>query len=107
MSPMNEKNQGKDSSQEMGKESHRHLLFVLFWLFQTLLFASFVVPFAVDRLPGPSVIEAAAAVTCLFSVVGLLIVCFLLRRMARPLATIGWLSLLISILAGLCLPAIA
>ena len=104
---MNEKTQVNDASQEMGKESHRHLLFVLFWLFETLLFASFVVPFAVDRRPGPSVIEAGAAVTCLFSVVGQLIVCFLLRRMARPLAMFGWLTLLALMLVGLCLPAIA
>ena len=89
------------------KERPQHLLIVLFCLFETLLLASVVMFFVVDGRRGPSAIEAAAGVTYGFSFVGQLIVCFLLRRRARPLAVIGWLSLLGSILAGMFLPAIA
>ena len=73
-------------------DSHRGLLYVLFGLFETLLVASVIVLACTDsrrRLP----ISDAAGLTFWFAFVGLFIVCFILRRGARRLAVIGWLTL--------------
>jgi hypothetical protein len=73
-------------------ESHRHLLIVLFFLFETLFLASVVTPFYVDSRQH-FLIRDAGGITFLFSFVGLLIVCFLLRRITRPFAVAGWFTL--------------
>ena|SRR5437879_6260083 len=73
-------------------DSHRTLLYVLFFLFETLLVASVVVLFCTDprRRSG---VDDAAGLTFWFAFVGLFIVCFILRRACRRLTVIGWLSL--------------
>jgi hypothetical protein len=73
-------------------DSRRHLLIVLFFLFETLFLVSVVTPFCIDPRRNPQ-IRDADGITFLFSFVGLLIVCFLLRRIARPFAIAGWLTL--------------
>jgi len=73
-------------------DSHRGLLYVLFCLFETLLVASVVGLFCIDPRSG-SGIDAGAGVTFWFAFVGLFTVSFMLRRAARRVAVIGWLSL--------------
>jgi FtsH-binding integral membrane protein len=84
-------------------ESYRHMLVVLFWLFETMLVASVVTLLCFDRRWNPQ-ISSAGAVIWIFSFVGQLIVCFLLRRIARPLAIVGWFTLFGSVLIGLLTP---
>jgi hypothetical protein len=73
-------------------ESYRHLLIVLFFLFEALLVPSCIALCIIDahknRLMG-----GAFGIIYFFSFVGQLIVCFLLRRIARPFAIVGWFTL--------------
>jgi hypothetical protein len=86
-------------------ESHRTLLYVLFALFETLLVASIVLLACIDpRSRSP--FTDAAGVLYWFAFIGLFTVCFILRRTARRLAVIGWLSLFGGILAALLMPAV-
>ncbi len=73
-------------------DSHRGLLHVLFCLFETLLITSVVVLFCTDPRRG-SGIDDAAGLTFWFAFIGLFTVSFILRRVARRLAVLGWLSL--------------
>ena len=73
-------------------DSYRHLLIVLFFLFETLFVASVVSGICFDRRWNPQ-ISVAGAITFGFSFIGQLVVCFLLRRIARPYAVAGWFTL--------------
>jgi hypothetical protein len=75
-------------------DSYRHLLIVLFFFFEVLLVASVVVLLCIGRRRS-SGIDDAAAIAFWFSFAGQLVVCFFLRRMARPLAVIGWITLFV------------
>jgi hypothetical protein len=75
-------------------ESYRHLLIVLFFLFETLFLASVVALFLFDRRWNLQ-ISAAAGIGFWFSFIGQLVVCFLLRRSVRRLAIIGWITLFV------------
>jgi hypothetical protein len=82
-------------------EAHRHLLIVLFFLFEALLVPSCIRLFFVD--PNQNrLIDDEAGVIYLFSFFGQLVVCFLLRRIARPFAIVGWFTLF----GAFCLPTI-
>lgn len=73
-------------------DSRRGLLYVLFCLFEALLLASVIVIACTDpRRDLP--IRDAAGLTFWFAFVGLFTVCFTLKRAARRLAVIGWLTL--------------
>jgi|SRR5882724_8602456 len=86
-------------------DSHRTLLYVLFWLFETLLIASLIVGACTD--PRRDLIATAASgVTFCFSFIGLFAVCFALRRAAHRLAMIGWLTLLGAVCWSLLTPAL-
>jgi len=73
-------------------DSHRTLLYVLFALFEVLFVASVIVLACIDPRRGLPVSDAAG-LTFWFTFVGLFIVSFILRRVARKLAVIGWLTL--------------
>ena len=73
-------------------ESYRHLLIVLFFLFETLFVASVVALFCTN-VRRHSTTVGMAGITFWFSFVGQLVVCFLLRRIARPYAVAGWFTL--------------
>ena len=75
-------------------ESYRHLLIVLFFLFETLFLASVVSGICFDRRWNPQ-ISTAGGITFWFSFVGQLVVCFLLRGSVRRLAIIGWITLFV------------
>ena len=86
-------------------DSHRSLLYALFAVFEALLLAGVVVLWSVDprRMPG---VDDAAGVTLGFSLVGLSIVSWLLRRAAPRLARVGWVSVVAAFLACSLLPVI-
>jgi len=84
-------------------ESYRHLLIVLFFLFETLLVASVVTIICFDLRRNP-LISAAFGVVFLFSFVGQFVVSFLSIQTVPRLATIGWLSLFGSVLIELLFP---
>jgi len=73
-------------------DSHRALLYTLFGLFETLIIACVVLAFCVDSREQLA-FEDAVGLAFWFAFVGQLIVCFILRRAARRLAIIGWLTL--------------
>ena len=75
-------------------ESYRQLLYVLFWLFETLLVAVVVIVFCIDPRKSPGVAEAAG-LTYWFAFLGLFAASFIVRRTCRRLAVIGWISLLV------------
>jgi hypothetical protein len=86
-------------------ESYRHLLIVLFFLFETLLVASVLIHLSIDpRRNSP--IDNMAGIAALFSTAGQLVVCFFLRRIARSLAKFGWLTVLLAFLGMMLLPAV-
>jgi hypothetical protein len=86
-------------------DSHRALLYVLFCLFETLLIASVVlIAFFLDS-HRDSLVNEAAGITFWFSFVGLFTTCFFLRRVARRLAVIGWLTLFIGFWGLALVPA--
>src|SRR6185503_611521 len=76
-------------------DSNRALLHVLFFLFEILLVGSVAVLVSVAsverhrHLP----VSDAAGIALWFSFIGQLVVCFLLRRVSRRLAVVGWLTL--------------
>jgi hypothetical protein len=87
-------------------DSRRHLLIVLFYLFETLLMTSLVAMHFVDPRNGKG-IDDALGIAFLYSFVGQLIVCFLLRRIARPYAIAGWITLFATFILGpMLLPAV-
>ena len=73
-------------------DSHRTLIYVLFALFEFLFIASVILLACIDRRRGLPVSDAAG-LTFWFAFVSLFIVSFILRRAARRLAVIGWLTL--------------
>ena len=73
-------------------DSHRALLYVLFGLFETLLIAFVILLACIDPRRGLPASDAAG-LTFWLAFVGLFTVCFILRRAARRLAVIGWLTL--------------
>ncbi len=75
-------------------DSHRQLLYVLFWLFEFLLIASALVLVLTDPRQNPPASEVAG-LTFWFAFVGLFTVSFILRRAARRFAVIGWVSLFV------------
>ncbi len=77
---------------------------ILFWIFEGLFVASEVALFCTDSPFHPGLINAVAAVAWTASFFGLVVVSFLLRRSARYLANIGWLTLGGGILIGLAFP---
>ena len=84
---------------------HRGLLSVLFFIFEALFVAS-VVTFTRIDIREAAVWSEAAGVTFWFSFVGLLIVSFLLRRAARHLAVIGWITLFVGFWFAALLPVV-
>jgi len=68
------------------------LLYVLFSLFEALLVTSVVALYCTDPRGNP-VLDDAAGLTFWFAFFGLLTVTFILRKTARRLAVVGWLSL--------------
>jgi hypothetical protein len=86
-------------------ESQRHLLIVLFYLFETLLIASVVTHLSINPRRDLR-IDDMAGITFLFAFAGQLVVCFFLRRIARPLAKLGWLTLLVTFFGMMLLTAI-
>jgi hypothetical protein len=85
--------------------SRRALLYVLFWLFETLLIASAVVLALTDSRRDSSVSDAAG-LTFWFAFVGLFTVSYSLRHVARRLAIIGWLSLFVTFWGVVALPSL-
>ena len=73
-------------------ESRRQLLYVLFWLFESLLVVTVVIGLSIDRRKSPDLAEAAG-LTFWFVFLGLFTVSFVLRRACRRLAILGWVSL--------------
>ena len=89
----------------MTMDSHRSLFYVLFVIFETLLFAGVVGLWSVDprRMSG---LDDVAGITLFFSMAGLSIVCWLLRRLAPRLARQGWISVLAGFVACALIPAV-
>jgi len=86
-------------------ESHHSLLYVLFAIFEALLVTAVVVVWSVDprRMSG---VDEAAGIALFFSMIGLSILCWLLRRPAPRLARLGWVSVLLGFAACALLPAV-
>ncbi len=86
-------------------ESHRSLFYALFAIFEALLFGAVVVVWSVDprQMSG---IDDAAGVTIWFSLIGLSIVSWVLRRAAPRLARAGWISVLTGFIACALLPVV-
>ncbi len=76
----------------------------LFWIFEGLFLASEVALFCTNSAFHPGPVYAVAAIVWMASFFGLVVVCFLLRRPARYLANIGWLTLGGGILIGIAFP---
>lgn len=70
------------------------MLITLFYLFEVLLVASVATEFCVDP-PVESAVDLAAGFTFWLAFIGQLIVCFLLRRVARRHAVIGWITMFV------------
>jgi hypothetical protein len=85
--------------------SHRSLLSVLFYVFETLFAASAGAMFFVDWREGGAWEEAVGA-AYLFSFVGLFVVSFRLRRVSRRLANVGWLTLFIGFWSMVLVPTL-
>ena len=83
---------------------HRDLFVVLFWIFEVAFVASDVVIFLTDSPFHPETINAAAQIIWLASFVCLFVVSFILKRSARYLANIGWLTLTGAILFAMAFP---
>jgi hypothetical protein len=85
--------------------THRTLFLVLIGLFEALLATSILVLWSVDpRRINP--LEDAAGISGGFSVLGLLILWWLLRRSEPRLARISLLSALAGIIGSMILPAV-
>ena len=86
-------------------DRHRDLFLVLFWIFEVLFVASSVTLICKDwRFQHQAFWFVVANITFIFSFVGLLVASFLLRRSARYLANIGWLTLTGAILFAMAFP---
>ena len=85
--------------------SHRGLFYVLFAIFEPLLLCSVVVLYSSDPRRRP-ILDAAAGVTSLFSVLALSILCWIFRRNAERLAALGLITVLVCIFALGLLPAV-
>jgi cell division protein FtsW (lipid II flippase) len=85
-------------------DRHRDLFVVLFWIFEALFVASVVVIFRTDSPFHPEPINAYAQIIWMVSFVGLFVASFILRRSARYLANIGWLTLTGAILFAMAFP---
>ena len=84
---------------------HRTLFFVLIGLFEALLVISILTLWSVDpRRFNP--IEDVAGITCGFSLLGLFVLWWLLRRGEPRLASICLLSALAGIICSMILPAV-
>ncbi len=90
--------------------SHRSLFNVLFATFEAGLWGALVTSLMIGRRRSFEVrsaeVDAAAAVTFLFSLAGLAVVSWLLRRTAPRLATAGVLSFFAVILVTMLFPAL-
>jgi len=86
-------------------DSHRILFYALFALFEALLLTSVVMLWCIDprRMSG---LDDAAGITFLFSLLGLSIVSWLLRRAAPHLARVGLVTALAGFAACALLPAV-
>jgi len=73
-------------------DSHRALLYVLFGLFEALLVGSVVLLLLTDHRKALAY-DDAAGLAFWFAFIGQFSVCFILRKVARRLAVIGWLTL--------------
>ena len=73
-------------------DSHRVLLYLLFGLFEALVVGSVVVILITDHRKALAYDDAAGLVFW-FAFTGQFWVCFILRKVARLLAIIGWLTL--------------
>ena len=80
---------------ESTPDRRQSLLRVLFFSFELLLVVSFAMIFVIDPRGSP-VWSDAAGFTYWYAFVGLLIVSLMLRRSARHLANIAWLTLFFS-----------
>lgn len=87
-------------------ESHRHLLLILFWVFESLLTGAVVTLFCVMDPHRISPLEEAAGLTFWFAFVGLFIVSFVLRNVCRRLANLGWISLFVGFWSLALFPSI-
>jgi hypothetical protein len=85
--------------------SHRSLSYVLFALFEILLLSAVLVIWSFNPR-RMSWVEDAAGITACFSMVGLSIVSWLLRRAAPRVARVGWISVLAGLAASCLLPAV-
>ena len=86
-------------------DSHRSLFYTLFAIFETLLVTAAVSLWTIDPR-GLPVLAEAGGITFLFSLVGLSIVSWLLKRAAPRLAQLGAVSVLVAFLMCSFLPAI-
>ena len=77
-------------------ESHRRLLCLLFWVFESLLVAAVVTAFCTADRHKISPLDDAVGLTFWFAFIGMFVVSFMLRRQCRRLAITGWWSLFIS-----------
>jgi hypothetical protein len=81
------------------------LLYVLFTVLEMLLWSSVVGLWCIDPR-GLSGFDNAAGIGFLFSLVGLSVVCWLLKGVAPRLASVGFVTILGGFLAGSLLPAV-
>lgn len=87
--------------------SHISLFYALFALFEVQLWVAVLVSWSVDpRQMSMSWLDDAAGITAWFSLLGLSIVSWLLRRAAPRVARAGWISVLTALVAGSLHPAI-
>lgn len=86
-------------------DSHRSLFYGPFAIFEALLLFSLVVLCCVDprRMSG---LDDAAGIAFWFSFLGLLVVCWFLRRAASRLAVVGFITVLASFAVCALLPAV-
>ena len=86
------------------KKSRLRLLRSLFYISEGVVVASFA-GIMIESFRSPSLNPSMVIVlTFWISLLALLIVCFSLRRAARPLAVTGWTTALILVLVGLIIP---
>jgi len=85
--------------------SHRTLFYILIGLFEVLLATSILILWSIDRrLISP--FEDAAAISGGFSILGLLVLGWLLRRAEARLARVCLLSALVGFVCSMILPAV-
>jgi hypothetical protein len=89
----------------IAKDSHRSLFYALFGVFERLLLVSAVALWCIDprRMSG---FDEAAGITFWFSLLGLAVVAWLLRRAAPRVARVGVITVVGSFIACSLLPAV-